>query len=120
MSLKDDETPMTAEELAQAERGAALIAAAVAQVEAPQSLREAIERERTRAASAPRRGLLGRLVLGPAGAAMLVAVVVAGVLGLSALDDPTEGGGATVAQVASIGGRLPATSVPVSDGRQLN
>ena len=47
----NDETdkPLTEEEMALAQRGEALVKAAVARTEAPQSLREGIERERRRA-----------------------------------------------------------------------
>ncbi len=49
---REDDTPLSKEELALAEKGEALVAAAVSSTEAPQSLREAIERERTRAQGA--------------------------------------------------------------------
>jgi hypothetical protein len=42
----DNDTPLTEEELALAREGEARISAAVADVHAPQSLREAIERDR--------------------------------------------------------------------------
>ena len=45
------DTPLTEEELALARKGEALIRASVADVEAPQSLREAIENDRTRGAA---------------------------------------------------------------------
>jgi anti-sigma factor RsiW len=48
MSAENDRPP-TAEELELAREGAALVSAAVADVQAPQSLREAIDRERERA-----------------------------------------------------------------------
>ena len=48
--MRDEkDTPLTEEELALARKGEELIAAAVADVRAPQSLREAIERDRERA-----------------------------------------------------------------------
>ncbi len=50
----EDDTPLSDEELALAKKGEALIAAAVADTQAPQSLRESIERERERAQAAPR------------------------------------------------------------------
>ncbi len=49
----EDDTPLSEEELALAKKGEALIAAAVADTEAPQSLRESIERDRERAQAAP-------------------------------------------------------------------
>ncbi len=73
MSIDD----LTPEERALAERGGALVAAAVARERAPLALRERVEAERSRAAAAPRRGLAR--VLGPAAAglaAVIVAVVV--------------------------------------------
>ena len=50
----ENDTPLTEEELALAREGKALISAAAADVEAPQSLRESIERERERAAARAR------------------------------------------------------------------
>jgi hypothetical protein len=47
----ENDSPLTEEELALARKGEALIAAAMADVRAPQSLREAIERDRERAAA---------------------------------------------------------------------
>src|SRR5512132_1683851 len=75
----ENDTPLTEEELALAREGKALIAAAVADVRAPQSLREGIERDRERAtARAPfwRRYRLG-LVLAGAAAAALAGVAIA-------------------------------------------
>jgi len=81
MTPHEDDIPLSDEERELAKRGEALIAAAVADTQAPQSLRESIERDRQRAQSAPapkasfwrrhRRALAG------AGAAM---VVLAGVV----------------------------------------
>jgi hypothetical protein len=77
----ENDTPPTEEELALARQGEALISAAAADVHAPQSLREAIERERQRAtvrARAPfwRRHRWGLAAAGTAAAA-LVAVAIA-------------------------------------------
>jgi hypothetical protein len=77
----ENDTPLTDEERALARRGEALIEAAVADVRAPQSVREAIEREREGAqakAGAPfwRRHRWGLAAAGTAAAA-LVAVAVA-------------------------------------------
>jgi hypothetical protein len=77
----ENDTPLTEEELALAREGEALISAAVADVHAPQSLREAIERDRKRAtarARAPfwRRHRWGLAAAGTAAAA-LVAVAIA-------------------------------------------
>jgi hypothetical protein len=49
----EDDIPLSDEELALAKKGEALIVAAVADTHAPQSLREAIERDRERAQAAP-------------------------------------------------------------------
>jgi hypothetical protein len=81
----ENDIPLTDEELARAREGEALISAAVADVHAPQSLRESIERERQRAmARVPvwRR----RWALAASGAAVAVLVAVVVVLG-------TGGGG---------------------------
>jgi hypothetical protein len=77
----ENDTPLTEEELALAREGEALISAAVADVHAPQSLREAIERDRQRAsvrARAPfwRRHRWGVAAAGTAAAA-LAAVAIA-------------------------------------------
>jgi hypothetical protein len=50
----EDDIPLSDEELALAEKGEALIAAAVADTHAPQSLRESIERDRARAQAGPK------------------------------------------------------------------
>ena len=75
----ENDTPLTEEELALAREGEALISAAVADVRAPQSLREAIERDRERAtaARAPfwRRHRLGLAAAGTAAAALAVVVI---------------------------------------------
>jgi hypothetical protein len=75
----EHDIPMTDEELASAHEGEALIAAAVSETHAPQSLRESIERERERAAARARtpfwrRRRLG-LALGGIAGALLVAVI---------------------------------------------
>lgn len=75
----ENHNALTEEELALAREGKALISAAVADVRAPQSLREAIERDRERAAARPpfwRRHRLGLAAAGAAAAA-LAAVVIA-------------------------------------------
>ena len=77
----EGDSPLSDEELALARKGEELIAAAVADVDAPQSLREAIERDRERArtrAPAPfwRRHRWGLAAAGSAAAA-LAAVAIA-------------------------------------------
>ena len=76
----ENDTPLTEEELALAREGEALISAATADVHAPQSLREAIERERERAtarARAPfwRRHRWGLAAAGAAAAALAVVAI---------------------------------------------
>jgi hypothetical protein len=77
----EDDTPLTEEELALAREGQELIAASVADVRAPQSLREAIERDRERAAAPARPPFWRRYRWGLAAAgiaaAALGAVVIA-------------------------------------------
>jgi len=85
----ENDIPLTDEELARARAGQALIAAAVADVRAPQSLREAIERERgrapTRARPFWRRHRLGLAAASAAAAALAVVVIALQVGG-----NPTE------------------------------
>ena len=75
----EDDRPLTEEEQALAREGESLIAAAMADVRAPQSLREAIERDRQRAASRarPRFWRRYRWGLAAAGTAAAVLAVVA-------------------------------------------
>ena len=76
----EDDRPLTEEEQALAREGESLIAAAMADVRAPQSLREAIERERQRAASRDRprfwrRHRWGLAAAGTAAAALAVVAI---------------------------------------------
>jgi hypothetical protein len=75
----ENDKPLTEEELARARAGEALIAAAVADVRAPQSLRDAVERDRERAAARARAPFWRRRrwILASAGAAAAVLAVVA-------------------------------------------
>jgi hypothetical protein len=75
----ENDRPPTEEELALARRGEALISAAVADARAPQSLREAIERDRERAAARAPFWRRHRWALASAGvtAAALAAVAIA-------------------------------------------
>jgi hypothetical protein len=77
----ENDIPLTDEELARAREGQALIAAAVSDVRAPQSLRETIERERQRASARARTPFWRRhrlsLVLASTAAAALAVVVIA-------------------------------------------
>lgn len=77
----EDDTPLSDEERELARKGAALIAVAVADTQAPQSLRESIERERARVQAAPKvpfwRRHLRALAATAAGAAALAALFAA-------------------------------------------
>jgi hypothetical protein len=86
----ENDIPLTDEELAGAREGEALIAAAVSQVQAPQSLREAIERERERASAGARAPFWRRhrLGLGLAGAAAVALAVV--VIALQSGESPGQ------------------------------
>lgn len=83
----ENDIPLSDEELARAREGEALIAAAVAEVEAPQSLREAIERDRQRAASRMPFWRRHRSIVAASGAAAALAVVA---IVLSIGDGATE------------------------------
>ena len=102
----ENDIDLTEEELERARQGQALIAAAVSDVSAPQSLRESVERERERAAARARvpfwrRHRLG-LVLGSAAAVALAVVVIA-----TQGDEP--GGEPALATVSGVA-RLEATA----------
>jgi hypothetical protein len=120
MTHDEDEIAPTDEELALAERGAALVAAAMAHPEAraPQALRDSLERVGTSAERLPRRrwGRPGRRLFATAiAAACVVAVSLAVVLG-----GPDEGAGSpSVEQVAAVmrGPALQAAPVAVGGGR---
>lgn len=116
MGTRDDIEP-TAEEQALAERGRVLVAAAVADSSAPHSLREAIERERTRTVTPARRpfGALGRAGAALAGLAVVAAAVVI------ALPGGGSDHGLTVADVIAIGEHNPPTAgAPQSRGGRLD
>jgi hypothetical protein len=105
----EHDTPMTDEELARAREGEALIAAAVSEVHAPQSLREAVERERERAAARTRAPFWRRRRLGLALAGTATALVVA-VIALQAGDTTTEPTLAKVTAAARLEATKPAPS----------
>jgi hypothetical protein len=101
----EDDTPLSDEELALAKKGEALIAAAVADTQAPQSLREAIERERERARAAPKTPFWRRhLRTLTATATAAAALVVVGV----AIQSGSESAAPTLAEVQAAA-RLDAT-----------
>lgn len=99
----ENDIPLSDEERALAEKGEALIAAAVADTHAPQSLRERIERERERAQQMPPRASFLRRHLRPLAAVgtvtAAVAVVVALQSGSSAPESPSLAAVADVAQL---------------------
>ena len=120
----ENDSPLTEEEQALARKGEALIAAAAADVRAPQSLREAIERDRERAAArarAPfwRRHRLGLAAAGATAAALAAVAITVGTGGndtepsltevyATARLDPTEAappplGGAPPVLAAEVG-----------------
>ena len=86
----ENDNPLTEEELALAREGEALISAAVADVRAPQSLREAIERERERAAARARAPFWRRQRLGLASAGAAAAALAVVAIALETGGDPTE------------------------------
>src|SRR5262245_60125497 len=89
----EDDTPLTDEELALAKKGEAMISAAVADTHAPQSLREAIERDRERAQALPAASFWRRrwrmLAATAAAVAALAAVVVAIQTGTTETGEPS-------------------------------
>jgi hypothetical protein len=104
----DDDIPLTDDERALAQRGAALIAAAMAdpQAQAPPSLRETLAQRRARPRRVAWPGLGRARVLAAGGAAAVVLVVL--VVALGGGNDGAPGA-PTVAQIAALG-RLPATA----------
>ena len=100
----EHDIPMTDEELARAREGEALIAAAVSETHAPQSLRESIERERERAAARARTPFWRQRRLGLALAGVAGALLIA-VIALQAGETSTE---PTLAEVTTAA-RLDAT-----------
>jgi hypothetical protein len=97
-----NDTPLTEEELARAREGEALIAAAVSDVRAPQSLRESIERERERASARARAPFWRRHRLGLAFASTAAVALVVAVIALQAGDSTTEPTLASVSATASL------------------
>jgi len=120
----EHDTPLNDEERALARRGEALIAAAVADVHAPQSLREAVERDRERAAKNPRvsfwRRHSRRLTAAAGAAAALAAVAIALDSGTGNPTEPSQAKVQTAARLdptepapAAIGGTPPVLDVKV-------
>jgi hypothetical protein len=86
----ENDTPLTEEELALARKGEALISAAAADVHAPQSLREAIERDRERAAARARAPFWRRHRWGLAAAGTAAAVLAAVAIALETGSDSAD------------------------------
>jgi hypothetical protein len=109
----ENDIPLTDEELARAREGQRLIAAAVSDVRAPQSLREAIERERERASARARTPFWRRhrlvLTLASSAAAALVTVAIA----LQSGENPTE---PSLTKVVAAARLEPTKSAPSSVG----
>lgn len=103
----DEDMPLSDEEMAQAKRGESLIAAAVADTQAPQSLRESIERERERAQRAPKAPFWRRRATALAAVGAAVAVLIAVVVGLQ-LGSGSDNAAPSLAEVQATA-QLPAT-----------
>jgi hypothetical protein len=86
----ENDRPLTEEELELAHRGEELIAAAVADVRAPQSLREALERDRERAAAQARAPFWRRHRWGLALAGVATAALAAVAIALETGSNETE------------------------------
>lgn len=100
----ENDIHLSEEELARAREGEALIAAAVSDVRAPQSLREAVERERDRAATRTRPPFWRRHRLGLAlasSAAVALAVVVIATQGGESSSEPALANVSGVARLAA-------------------
>jgi hypothetical protein len=120
---EENDTPLTEEELALARRGEELIAGAVADTEAPQSLRESIERDRARSTAGPPAPFWRRhaRALGAlAGVAAVLALTVSALPIESDESAPTLAGVEAAAQLeatgaapASLGGSPPVIAAKV-------
>ena len=109
---EENDRPLTEEEQALAREGEALIASAMADVRAPQSLRESIERERDRAA-APRAPFWRRHRWAVAAASLsVVAVAIAGI----ALSTGGNNGGPSLNGVYAAAQLDPTASAPAPAG----
>ncbi len=107
----EDDTPLTEEELALARKGEARIAAAVADVRAPQSLREAIERDRERARTQAPFWRRHRWALAAAGTAVAALAAVA-----ITLETGSDDTGPSLDKVYSAARLQPTKAAPASVG----
>jgi hypothetical protein len=119
---REDDRPLSEEELALAKKGEALIAAAVSETRAPQSLRESIERERERAQAPARPSFWRRRARALAGGAVAGLALVAALVALQTGGGSSEPSLAAVAEVAGLEPTAPAPSPsggdpPVLDAR---
>ena len=104
----ENDIQLSQEELARAREGQALIAAAVSDVHAPQSLRESVERERERAAGRARVPFWRRHRLGLAMASAAAVALAVVVIAIQGNDSPGEPALAKVSGVARLGATAPA------------
>jgi anti-sigma factor RsiW len=109
----ENDRPLTEEEMAQARQGEALISAAVADVRAPQSLRESIERERERASKRERAPFWRRHRWALASAGTAAAVLAAAVIALETGSNTTEPSLGTVYAAAR---QSPTKAAPAPEG----
>jgi hypothetical protein len=109
----ENDIHLSDEELARAREGQALIAAAVADVRAPQSLRESIERERERASARARAPFWRRHRLGLALASTAAVALVVGVIALQSDETATE---PTLASVSATAGLTATEPAPTTVG----
>jgi hypothetical protein len=106
---RDDDTPLSDQELAEAKRGEALISAAVAKTQAPQSLRESIERQRAR----PPKRAFWRRPWTVAAMATSLAVLAGVVIAIQAGNDK---GGPSVAAVEAVAQQNATDPAPAPNG----
>jgi hypothetical protein len=104
----ENDIDLTEEELARAREGEALIAAAVSDVRAPQSLRESIERERERAAAHARAPFWSRHRIGLALASAAAVAIAVVAIGTQGDESPGEPALARVSGVARLDATAPA------------
>jgi len=109
----EGDSPITEEELALARKGEELIAAAVADVRAPQSLREAIERDRERATARGRAPFWRRHRWGLAAAGATAAALAAVAIALETGGNQTE---PSLTNVYAAARRAPTQAAPAPLG----
>jgi hypothetical protein len=110
----ETDKPLTEEELALAREGEALISAATAEVHAPQSLREAIERDRARAAAAKPAPRWRRWRRGLAAATAVATVAAVGIT--VAIRSSNDAAPPSLASVEAAAQQNPTSPAPASPG----